>query len=244
LDNGPANNDLSMKSTRNYVFEPAPAAAIPVMDEEAQFPVRRIYCVGRNYAAHAREMGKDPDREPPFFFMKPADAIVPGGGEVKYPPGTSDLHHEIELVVALNRGGSNIAAAEALDYVYGYAVGLDLTRRDLQAEAKKMGRPWDFGKSFDQSAPISAVYPVARYGHHPAGSITLHVNGELRQQGDLADMIWSVPDTIAYLSQYYRLEPGDLIFTGTPAGVGAVAPGDKLTGRVGGVAELNVEIVA
>jgi len=237
-------SNLSTKSTQGYVFEPAPPAAIPVAGQETLFPVRRIYCVGRNYAAHAREMGKDPDREPPFFFMKPADAIVPGGGKVKYPPGTADLHHEIELVVALDRGGSDIPVAKALEHVFGYAVGLDLTRRDLQSEAKKAGRPWDFGKSFDQSAPITAMYPVATHGHHASGSITLHVNGTLRQQGDLSEMIWSVPDTIAYLSQYYRLEPGDLIFTGTPAGVGAVVPGDKLVGRVEGLAELSVEIVS
>ncbi|KPK33320.1 MAG: fumarylacetoacetate hydrolase [Betaproteobacteria bacterium SG8_40] len=233
-----------MNSQLTYVFDPGPVASIPVVGIEARFPVRRIYCVGRNYAAHAREMGRDPDREAPFFFMKPADAIVPGGGAVAYPPGTADLHHEIELVVALHRGGSDISPADALDCVYGYAVGLDLTRRDLQAEAKKQGRPWDFGKSFDQSAPVTAIYPVASHGHHDSGKITLHVNGELRQQGDLSDMIWSVPDTIAYLSQYYRLEPGDLIFTGTPAGVGAVVPGDKLLGSVEGVAELNVEIVS
>ena len=224
---------------------PNPARVeIPVIGTDATYPVRRIYCVGRNYAAHAREMGRDPDREPPFFFMKPADAIVPGGGAVKYPPGTADLHHEIELVVALHRGGSDISATDALEHVFGYAVGLDLTRRDLQSEAKKQGRPWDFGKSFDQSAPVTAIYPVASHGHHAAGKITLHVNGELRQQGDLSEMIWSVPDTIAYLSQYYRLEPGDLIFTGTPAGVGAVVPGDKLVGRVEGVAELDVGIVS
>jgi len=233
-----------MTSVHSYVFKPGPVASIPVIGSDARFPVRRIYCVGRNYAAHAREMGRDPDREPPFFFMKPADAIVPGGGAVKYPPGTADLHHEIELVVALHRGGSDIAAADALDHVFGYAVGLDLTRRDLQSEAKKQGRPWDFGKSFDQSAPVTAIYPVASHGHHASGKITLHVNGELRQQGDLSEMIWSVPDTIAYLSRYYRLEPGDLIFTGTPAGVGAVVPGDKLFGSVEGVAELNVEIVS
>ena len=234
----------SKSAASGYVFEPAPRPAIPVIGQQAQFPVRRIYCVGRNYAAHAREMGKDPDREPPFFFMKPADAIVPGGGNVKYPPGTSDLHHEIEMVVALHRGGSNIASVQALEHVFGYAVGLDLTRRDLQGEAKKMGRPWDFGKSFDQSAPVTAIYPVATHGHHESGSITLHVNGELRQQGDLSEMIWSVPETIAYLSEYYRLEPGDLIFTGTPAGVGAVGPGDKLLGKVEGLAELSVEIVS
>lgn len=233
-----------MNSVQSYVFEPAQTPAIPVIGQQARFPVRRIYCVGRNYAAHAREMGKDPDREPPFFFMKPADAIVPGGGAVKYPPGTADLHHEIELVVALHRGGSDIAVDDALAHVYGYALGLDLTRRDLQSEAKKAGRPWDFGKSFDQSAPITAIYPAATHGHHAAGKITLTVNGEMRQQGDLSEMIWSVPETIAYLSRYYTLEPGDLIFTGTPAGVGAVGPGDKLVGTVEDLAELNVEIVA
>ncbi len=233
-----------MNSKLSYVFEPAPVPSIPVVGVDGRFPVRRIYCVGRNYAAHAREMGRDPDREPPFFFMKPADAIVPGGGAVTYPPGTTDLHHEIELVIALHRGGSDIPPGEALDCVYGYAVGLDLTRRDLQSEAKKQGRPWDFGKAFDQSAPITEIYPVASHGHHASGKITLHVNGQLRQQGDLSEMIWSVPDTIAYLSRYYRLEPGDLIFTGTPAGVGAVVPGDKLLGSVEGVAELHVEIVS
>jgi fumarylpyruvate hydrolase len=231
-------------SEHRYVFEPGPVPTIPVAGTDERFPVRRIYCVGRNYAAHAREMGRDPDREPPFFFMKPADAIVPGGGTVKYPPGTSDLHHEIELVVGLHRGGKDIATGEALDCVYGYAVGLDLTRRDLQAEAKKQGRPWDFGKSFDQSAPVTPIHPVGSHGHHASGRITLEVNGELRQQGDLSEMIWSVPDTIAFLSRYYQLAPGDLIFTGTPAGVGAVVPGDKLRGKVEGVAELNVEIIA
>ncbi len=237
-------NTASNSTAQSYVFEPAPPPAIPVSGQQARFPVRRIYCVGRNYAAHAREMGKDPDREPPFFFMKPADAIVAGGGAVKYPPGTRELHHEIELVVALHRGGCNIAAADALEHVYGYAVGLDLTRRDLQSEAKKLGRPWDFGKSFDQSAPITAIYPVATHGHHASGKITLAVNGEVRQQGDLSEMIWSVPETIAYLSQYFELAPGDLIFTGTPAGVGAVGPGDTLVGQVEDLAELSIEIVA
>jgi fumarylpyruvate hydrolase len=188
-------------------------------------------------------MGKDPDKEPPFFFHKPADAVVPEGGEVDYPPGTSNLHHEIELVVALHRGGSQIPTARALDHVYGYAVGLDMTRRDLQIQARDMGRPWDFGKAFDQSAPITAIHPVASHGHHSAGPITLTVNGELRQQADLQDMIWNVPDTIAFLSNYYDLQPGDLIFTGTPAGVGAVVRGDKLVGKVEGLTELRVTIV-
>ena len=173
-----------------------------------------------------------------------ADAVVPEGGPVKYPPGTSNLHHEVELVVALHRGGSDIAAGRAQEHVFGYAVGLDMTRRDLQSEAKEQGRPWDFGKSFDQSAPISAIYPVASHGHHLSGSITLAVNGTMRQKGELSDMIWKVPDTIAFLSQYYRLEPGDIVFTGTPAGVGAVVPGDQLLGRVEGLAELNVEIIS
>jgi fumarylpyruvate hydrolase len=226
-----------------YVIEPLETPSIPVIGQKGRFPVHRIYCVGRNYAAHAREMGKDPEKEPPFFFLKPADAIVPEGGNVHYPPGTQNLHHEIELVVALHRGGSNIPAARALDHVYGYAVGLDMTRRDLQLQARDMGRPWDFGKAFDESAPISAIYPVSGYGHHSAGAITLKVNGEPRQSADLKDMIWNVPDTIGFLSNYYTLKPGDLIFTGTPAGVGAVKQGDVLVGAVDGLTELKVTIV-
>jgi len=233
-----------MTTKISYAFEAAKTPSIPVSGQDSRYPVRRIYCVGRNYAAHTREMGRDPEKEPPFFFMKPADAIVPEGGPVKYPPGSSDLHHEIELVVALHRGGSDIVVGKALEHVFGYAVGLDMTRRDLQSEAKKLGRPWDFGKSFDQSAPISAIYPVASHGHRSSGSITLAVNGAIRQKGDLSEMIWNVPETIAFLSRYYRLEAGDLIFTGTPAGVGAVVPGDRLLGRIEGLAELEVEIVA
>jgi fumarylpyruvate hydrolase len=226
-----------------FVIDAGETPSVPVIGNKGRFPVHRIYCVGRNYAAHAREMGKDPEKEPPFFFLKPADAVVPEGGEVHYPPGTSNLHHEIELVVALHRGGSQIPAVRALDHVYGYAVGLDMTRRDLQIQARDMGRPWDFGKAFDQSAPITAIHPVTSHGHHSAGAITLTVNGELRQQADLRDMIWNVPDTIAFLSNYYDLRPGDLIFTGTPAGVGAVVRGDKLVGKVEGLAELRVTIV-
>ena len=227
----------------NFVVDAGETPSIPVAGQKGRFPVHRIYCVGRNYAAHAREMGKDPEKEPPFFFLKPADAIVPEGGDVHYPPGTANLHHEIERVAALHRGGFQIPAARALDHVYGYAVGLDMTRRDLQLQARDMGRPWDFGKAFDEAAPITAIYPVASHGHHSTGAITLEVNGELRQNADLQDMIWSVPDTIAFLSNYYRLQPGDLIFTGTPAGVGAVVRGDKLVGRVEGLAELKVTIV-
>jgi fumarylpyruvate hydrolase len=227
----------------SYVIDAPSIPSIPVVGQKARFPVHRIYCVGRNYAAHAREMGKDPEKEPPFFFLKPADAILPGGGSMHYPPGTKNLHHEIELVVALHRGGSNIPVARALDHIYGYAVGLDMTRRDLQMQARDMGRPWDFGKAFDESAPITALYPVSSHGHHSAGAITLEVNGEMRQKADLTEMIWNIPETIAFLSEYYRLQPGDLIFTGTPAGVGAVKPGDELVGAVEGVGELKVTIV-
>src|SRR6185295_17586795 len=232
-----------MPMAESYVIDAPATPSVPVVGRKERFPVHRIYCVGRNYAAHAREMGKDPDKEPPFFFLKPADAVLPEGGQMHYPPGTSNLHHEIELVVALHRGGFQISAARALDHVYGYAVGLDMTRRDLQTQARDMGRPWDFGKAFDESAPITAIHPVASHGHHSAGAITLDVNGEQRQKADLQDMIWNVPDTIAFLSNYYDLQPGDLIFTGTPAGVGAVVRGDKLVGKVEGLSELRVTIV-
>jgi fumarylpyruvate hydrolase len=226
-----------------FQFDLGPAASVPVVGQKNRFPVHRIYCVGRNYAAHAREMGKDPDKEPPFFFLKPADAVVTDGAAMHYPPGTSNLHHEIEMVVAIERGGRDISAARALEHVYGYAVGLDMTRRDLQTQAKDAGRPWDFGKGFDESAPIAAIHPVASHGHHSSGDIWLKVNGQMRQQADLEEMIWSVPDTIAFLSAFYTLKPGDLIFTGTPAGVGAVKRGDKLSGGVHGLSELNVEII-
>ena len=227
----------------SYVVRAPELPALAVAGSDARFPVRRIFCVGRNYAAHAREMGKDPDREPPFFFSKPADTIVPSGAKVPYPSMTHNLHHEIELVVAIGEGGSDIPEARALDHVYGYAVGIDLTRRDLQAEAKEMGRPWDVAKGFDCSAPCTAVHPAAEIGHPAAGRIWLKVGDEPRQSGDLTELIWSVPELTAILSRYFRLMPGDLIFTGTPAGVGAVAAGDKLTGGVEGVDEITVEIV-
>jgi fumarylpyruvate hydrolase len=227
----------------SFVIDPPAQPSIPVVGQKGRFPVHRIYCVGRNYAEHAREMGKDPEKEPPFFFTKPADAVLPDGAPMHYPPGTKNLHHEIELVVALHRGGFKIPAERALDHVYGYAVGLDMTRRDLQMQARDMGRPWDFGKAFDESAPITAIYPVASHGHHSAGAITLDVNGQRRQTGDLRDLIWSVPETISFLSDYYRLQPGDLIFTGTPAGVGPVQQGDVLVGEVAGLARLEVKIV-
>jgi fumarylpyruvate hydrolase len=225
-----------------YVFPALATPVVPIADSGDTLPVRRIFCVGRNYAEHAREMGMDPDREPPFFFTKPADAIVPGGGTIPYPPRTSNLHHEIELVVALGRGGTQISTATALEHVFGYAVGLDLTRRDLQAEARAQGRPWDTAKGFDRSAPLSPIVPASRSGHPARGRITLGVNGTLRQQGDLADMIWSVPEIIAELSTLFELAAGDLIFTGTPAGVGPLVRGDVAQGQIEGVGELTLRI--
>ncbi|MNL24740.1 Fumarylpyruvate hydrolase [compost metagenome] len=197
-----------------------------------------MFCVGRNYAAHAREMGKDPDREPPFFFTKPADAVVPAEGTVSYPPLTENLHHEIELVVAIGKGGANVTPAQALDLVWGYAVGVDLTRRDLQDVAKKMSRPWDWSKAFDASGPCGPLHPVSAVGHPAKGAIWLKVNGEPRQQGDLDELIWPVADVIAYISESMTLAPGDVIFTGTPAGVGALNPGDVVTGGVDGLGEI------
>ena len=225
-----------------YVIAPPPVVSLTVAGTAARFPVRRVYCVGRNYADHAREMGQDPDREPPFFFSKPADALVPGGGRVAYPPQTANLHHEVELVVALAAGGASIPPSAALDCVFGYTVGLDLTRRDLQQRAKDKGHPWDMGKGFDQSAPVGIVRPVSQIGHPQRGAITLDVNGEMRQRGDLAQMSWSVAEVIAKLSESVRLAPGDLIFTGTPAGVGPIVRGDRLLGRVEGVGELAIEL--
>jgi len=226
----------------NYVFPLWPQPALPVVGTDLRFPIHRIYCVGRNYAAHAREMGADPEREPPFFFSKPADALVAEGGLVPYPPATTSFHHEIELVVALARGGREIRADQALDYVFGYAVGLDLTRRDLQTAAKKVGQPWDMSKGFDHSAPCSALVPAGVIGHPAEGRISLSVNGILRQQGNLAELIWSVPEVIAALSRLITLAPGDLIFTGTPEGVGPVVRGDRLEGAIDGIGILRVTI--
>jgi len=224
----------------NYVIPPSPPVTLPVAGTDALFPVLRVFCVGRNYAEHAVEMGHDPDREPPFFFMKPAVAVVPNGGRLPFPVATNDLHHEVELVVALRGGGAGIRVDDALGHVFGYAVGLDMTRRDLQAQAKEMGRPWDMGKGFDRSAPIGALRSAETIGHPDAGAIWLRVNGELRQEGDLAQQIWRVPETIAYLSTLVELQPGDLIMTGTPAGVGRVVPGDRLRGHIDGVGDLEV----
>ena len=223
----------------DYVFDAGERPSVAVLGQQALFPVHRVYCVGRNYAAHAREMGADPMREPPFFFLKAADALANEGSEIPYPPRTHNLHHEIELVVAIGRGGQRIAAAAADAHVFGYAVGNDLTRRDLQFAARDKGRPWDTGKTFDHAAVVSAIAPVERVGHPRRGRIWLAVNGELRQQSDLDQMIWSVPEIVAELSTYFRLLPGDLIYTGTPEGVGALAPGDRLTGGVDGVGTLN-----
>jgi fumarylpyruvate hydrolase len=220
----------------------APAQAVVPVVGGGSFPVRRIYCVGRNYAEHAREMGHDPDRELPFFFMKPADSVVTGGAEMPYPTMTSDLHHELELVVGLGSGGSDIPEGDALRCVWGYAAGLDMTRRDLQGEAKKLGRPWDMGKGFDRSAPIGDM--VAAGGFDPGrGRIELKVNGQVRQSSDLSKLIWSVPETIAYLSKLVRLEAGDLIFTGTPEGVAAVQRGDVLEGVVEGLPPVRVKVI-
>ncbi len=224
-----------------YVIEPPAITALPVDGSDGLFPVNRIFCIGRNYAAHAVEMGHDPDREPPFFFIKHAGALATGG-VFPYPAKTADVHHEIEMVVALGKGGADVAAADALDHVYGYAVGLDMTRRDLQAEAKKLGRPWDVAKSFEHSAPCGPLVPASRIGHPSKGAITLDVNGARRQEGDLNQMIWKAPEMIAILSAYFTLQPGDLIMTGTPGGVGAVERGDVMQGRVAGIGEISISV--
>lgn len=221
-------------------FEPVPPVLAPTTTGES-FPVRRLFCIGRNYAAHAREMGKDPDREPPFFFTSWAESVVPDGSTIAYPQATSSYHHEVELVIAIGRSGRAVSEADALDLVYGYAVGLDMTRRDLQFVARDAGRPWDVAKNVEQSKPLGPIRPAA--GFDPSsGAITLTVNGVTRQTGDLADLIWSVPEVIAHLSGFYRLEPGDLIYTGTPAGVGPVAQGDVLVGAIDGLGTLTVTL--
>ncbi len=231
-----------------FAIPPQLPAALPIAGSAEFFPVRRVYCVGRNYADHAREMGalaQAEGREPPFFFMKPGDAVVSGDGElaVAYPPLTNNLHHEVELVVALGAGGASVAIDRAKDLVFGYTVGLDLTRRDIQAKAKEKGHPWDMGKGFDQSAVAGVIQPVAQVGHPAAGRIWLTVNGQTRQDGDLAAMSWKVADIIANLSTLVRLEAGDLIYTGTPAGVGPLVPGDVLEAGIDGVCTLRSRIV-
>jgi fumarylpyruvate hydrolase len=226
----------------DYVIPPPAVSSVPVAGG-GRFPVRRVFCVGRNYAEHAREMGSDPDREPPFFFMKPADALLLNDADMAYPPQSTQLHHEMELVVAIGEGGADIAAADALAHVWGYAAGLDMTRRDLQNAAKKEGKPWDMGKGFDHSAPIGLMVPASRIGHPAAGLIELKVNGKVRQTSDLSKMIWSVPEIIAYLSGLVKLAPGDLIYTGTPENVAAVQRGDLLEGVVAGVGSVKTRIV-
>jgi fumarylpyruvate hydrolase len=231
----------------DYVFEPEPRVAVPVAGSDKQFPVRRIYCVGRNYAAHAREMGFDPDREPPFFFCKPADAIVvapPGRTvEIAYPPQSNDFQHEIELVAAIGKGGRDIAVDRANEHVFGYAVGIDMTRRDLQLKLRDKGRPWELGKAFDRSAPISFIHAASTIGHPTHGAVWVQVDGIDRQRSDIAKLIWSVPEVVANLSTYFELRPGDLVYTGTPEGVGKVERGQTMIGGIDGLGELRVKVV-
>jgi fumarylpyruvate hydrolase len=226
---------------KSYVIAPPPQSAIAVANSSQFFPVRRIWCVGRNYLEHIREMGQD-EREPPFFFAKPADAVVPDGAVVPYPPLTKDMHHEVELVVALKAGGRNVDPKRANDLIYGYGVGIDLTRRDLQIASREIKRPWEIGKSFDASAPCGALRPAAEIGHPAKGRITLKCNGKVRQDGDLSQMIWNVPEIIWKLSEMVALAPGDIIMTGTPSGVAATVAGDKLECEVEGVGTLTVTI--
>lgn len=225
-----------------YIFSPAPQASVAVRGTDARYAVSRIFCVGRNYAAHAREMGSDPDREPPFYFTKPASALAASGGEIPYAPGTQNLHYEMELVVAIGAPVFRATPEQAAAAVWGYGAGLDMTRRDLQNEAKAIGRPWDLGKGFEHSAVITELVPAAEAGVLSRGAITLSVNGVEKQRGDLSDMIWSIPELVANLSQYYHLGPGDLIYTGTPDGVGPVKPGDRLHGAIEGLIELDIAI--
>jgi fumarylpyruvate hydrolase len=226
----------------NYAITPPPVVTVPIDGTDQVFPVRRVYCIGRNYAAHAIEMGHDPNREPPFFFQKNPDNLYVGD-TFPYPSQTKDVHHEIEMVVALKSGGTNIPVDEALNHVWGYGVGLDMTRRDLQGIAKEMGRPWEIGKAFELSAPIGALKPVSAVGHPAAGLVELKVNGKPKQTGDLNQMIWKVPEMISYLSDYFELAAGDVIMTGTPAGVGPVVVGDVMQVYVEGIGELTVTVV-
>lgn len=231
----------------SFVIEAPRQNTVPVVGSGQDFPVRRVYCVGRNYAAHAREMGSDPDREPPFFFCKPADAVRAATEgqtlEIPYPVQTANCHHEIEMVAAIGRGGSDIAVGDALEHVWGYAVGLDMTRRDRQLEMRQAGRPWELGKAFDASAPMGALHPVSQVGHLPGAVIRLDLNGRTVQSSSLDQMIWSVAEIVSHLSRFFRLEPGDLIYTGTPAGVGPVVAGDLLEGEVQGLGTLRVRVV-
>ncbi|MDH3316332.1 MAG: fumarylacetoacetate hydrolase family protein [Gammaproteobacteria bacterium] len=226
-----------------WIFEPPAQPSLPIRGTDQRFPVRRVYCVGRNYAAHTIEMGGDPDREEPFFFQKNPDNLLTGGADFPYPDKSSDVHHEIEMIVALDKGGQNIPLESALDHVWGYGVALDMTRRDLQAQCKKAGRPWEIGKAFEQSAPSSELVAASEIGHPSDGAIWLKVNDEIRQQGNLNHMIWKVPEMIAYLSSLFVLAPGDVILSGTPSGVGPVQRGDRLEGHVDGVGDLHCKVV-
>jgi fumarylpyruvate hydrolase len=226
----------------NFVIPAPPIASVEVTGTDDRFPVRRIYCIGRNYLAHRKEMGHD-DRKPPFYFQKPADALLASGGEFSYPPQTENVHFEIELVVAIAKGGVDIPVENALDHVYGYGLGIDMTRRDLQSQAKKDGRPWDSAKGFDHSAPISPIRPASEIGHPDSGRIWLAVNGEIRQDSDLNLQIWNVQEGISHLSKLYQVAPGDLIYTGTPDGVGPIKPGDLITAGIDAIGELEITVI-
>ena len=226
----------------NYLFEPPPPVSVEISGTDVRFPVNRIFCVGRNYAAHVREMGFDPGREEPCYFTKASRCIAASGSEIPYPPATENYHHEIELVVAIGRAGFELAADESLSVVYGYACGLDMTRRDLQVASRESKGPWDIGKDFENSAVIGTIRPADEIGHPAGGRIQLSVNGELRQDSDLDQLIWSVPEIVSHLSHYYRLEPGDLVYTGTPDGVGPVGPGDRIAGSIAGVGDIALAI--
>lgn len=225
-----------------FAFTVPPVVALPIAGSDALFPVRRVYCIGRNYAAHAIEMGHNPDREPPFFFQKNPNNLDPSG-KFAYPPHSTDVHHEVEVAVMLKSGGTNIAIDAAQDHIFGYALSLDMTRRDLQGAQKKMGRPWEIGKAFEQSAPVGPIHPVSETGYLNDGSITLRLNGELRQEGDLSQMIWKVPEIISYLSEYFELTAGDVILSGTPSGVGPVIRGDTMEIAAGSLGSMSVVVV-
>lgn len=227
----------------DYIFPPHNQTTLPIRGTDKLLPVNRVYCVGRNYAAHAIEMGHDPDKEPPFFFQKNPDNLLLEGNDFPYPPMTKDVHHEIELAVVLKSGGDSIPAENAMDCVFGYAVSLDMTRRDLQGQMKKMGRPWEIGKAFEHSAPITEIIPSEEIGHPTKGAVWLKINGETRQEGDLNQLIWKIPEMISYLSDLFTLHSGDVILTGTPSGVGPVQRGDRLHGHVAGVGDLNLNVV-
>lgn len=233
---------MNVAANASYVITPPAVVAVPVKGKPASFPVHRIYCVGRNYAAHAIEMGGDPNREPPFFFQKNPDNLVLGGGDFPYPPKSKNVHFEIEMVVAIGKGGKDISTERALDHVYGYAIGVDMTRRDLQDECKKASRPWEIAKAFEHSAPMSDIVPASEIGHPDKGAIWLKVNGEMKQQGDLNQLIWKVPEMISYLSGLFELKPGDLIMSGTPAGVGPIQRGDVMEGFCEGVGTVRAKV--